>query len=360
MADDATASAAPPSGGRGASEIRDIADGIRSRVDLFGKTLAAVATLGTTAVGLSKIGDLFPVGDEWPWAILACAGLGAAALAAIGIAVRLMMVARPVFVSPNSTYDFELDSDERDEVSRIGKGAAERFGYSSLAGLQERERSLRSSAARATDETERARRLALADDAKTEIEQALARSQVAVVRRRATEAIRGDAWWLYIAVIAGLIAFAVGTDKVSSSRKDLIAEAKACGDARKAGATAKELKATEVCEAKADPAADKADGPAAGSAKPATAAEARALILGQLSDALTACVALVQETGALMAAPWSTRTVIPSAKLSPLWIPPFLRDRRRLRRCVAREVGFTEKRARCQHCYVHKHKGAAP
>ena len=168
-----------------------------------------------------------------------------------------------------------------------------------MAGLQERERSLRSSASRATDETERARRLALADDAKTEIEQALARSQVTVVRRRATEAVRGDAWWLYIAVIAGLIAFAVGTDKVSSSRKDLIAEAKACGEARKAGATAKELKATEACEAKADPAADKPEGQAAGSAKPATAAEARALILGQLSDALAACVALVQETGAV-------------------------------------------------------------
>ena len=52
--------AAPLSGGRTATEFRDIADALRSRVDLFGKTLAAVATLGTTAVGLSRIQDLFP------------------------------------------------------------------------------------------------------------------------------------------------------------------------------------------------------------------------------------------------------------------------------------------------------------
>ena len=71
MADDAKASAesgtaesSTLSGGRTASEIRDIADRLRNRVDLFGKTLAAVATLGTTAVGLKQ--DRRPVpGGGW-------------------------------------------------------------------------------------------------------------------------------------------------------------------------------------------------------------------------------------------------------------------------------------------------------
>ena len=46
----------PQSDDRTAKEFHDVADALRNRVDLFGKTLAAVATLGTTAVGLSKIG----------------------------------------------------------------------------------------------------------------------------------------------------------------------------------------------------------------------------------------------------------------------------------------------------------------
>lgn len=48
------------SGPRTASNYRDIADALRSRVDLFGKTLAGLATVGTGAVGLAKLGDLFP------------------------------------------------------------------------------------------------------------------------------------------------------------------------------------------------------------------------------------------------------------------------------------------------------------
>jgi hypothetical protein len=48
------------------------------------------------------------------------------------------------------------------------------------------------------------------------------------------------------------LAFAVCTDKVSSDRKDLIADAKACGEARTAGATAKELGRTNgICDAEA-------------------------------------------------------------------------------------------------------------
>src|SRR3954469_18330750 len=54
---------------------------------------------------------------------------------------------------------------------------------------------------------------------------------------------------LYELVIAGLMAFAVSTDKVSSNRRDA-AQAKACGDARKADATETELANTKVCEGK--------------------------------------------------------------------------------------------------------------
>jgi hypothetical protein len=252
---DATASGAdttPLSGGRTASEIREIADNLRSRVDLFGKTLAAVATLGTTAVGLSEIGDLFPAEGNVGWAVAACVALVVAALAAIWVAVRLMLVGRPIFMHPDLDRNRELDRDERKAVKPVFDDAARRFGYRSLVGLQERERSLRNAASRTVDEDERARRTALADEVKTEIEQALARAQVVAVRLRSTRAVHSAvAWFLYVAVIGGLIMFAVGTDKVSSDRKDPIADAKACGEARKAGATAAELDRTDVCDGEA-------------------------------------------------------------------------------------------------------------
>ena len=263
MAEDKTASSntqaaqstAVPTGGRTVVELREVADGLRKRTDLFGKTLAAVATLGTTAVGLVKIGDLFPTdGNGW-WAAVACLALAIAALAAIAVAVRLMNVSRPIFMRADleSIPDNELSFDEKTEVQPLFDEAAKRFGYSSLVGLEERERGLRSAALRATDKDERARRQALADEVKAEIEQALARGQVVVVRLRSTGAVSGFwAWPLYFAVIVGLIGFAVGTDKVSSERKTEVhkaatAQAKACGDARTAGAVSDELSRTGAC-----------------------------------------------------------------------------------------------------------------
>jgi hypothetical protein len=284
-------SATPASGGRSATEFRDIADALRNRLDLFGKTLAAVATLGTTAVGLSKVGDLFPAtGNGW-WVVGACLGLAIAAGAAIWVAVRLMLVGKPIFLTADLDTNAELDPDERDAVRPVFAAAAARFGYTSLIGLQERERSLRNAASRTIDPGERARRSALADEAKTEIEQALARGQVVAIRRRATQAVGAPlTWFLYAAVIGGLIMFALGSDKVSSNRKDLVPAAKACGDARKAGATAAELgRAKDVC----DSAAQAPETPP----QPPSASVARAQLTAKLVATLEACTAFVEVAG---------------------------------------------------------------
>jgi hypothetical protein len=296
MAQDTT----PPSGGRPASDFRDIADALRTRVDLFGKTLAAVATLGTTAVGLSKIGDLFPAKGNLEWVIAACTGLAIAALAAIWVAIRLMRVARPIFVRADLESVEELDSRERKAVQPVFEAAAKRFGYTSLVGLEEREQNLRSAASHTTDKDERTRRTALADAVKTEIEQALAIGQVVVIRRRAANAVSGPlTWLLYFSVIGGLIAFAIGTDKVSSDRTDPIASAKACGEARTAGATAAELGRTKkICDAKGKDAAKQAEQPG-----PPSMAEARAQITRKLAAALEACSALVHTASAPKSGP---------------------------------------------------------
>jgi hypothetical protein len=285
-----TTAVASVTGGRTADELRGVADALRSRVDLFGKALATIATLGTTAVGLNKIGDLFPTAGHDRWALAACLALGAAALAAIWVGVRLMMVAGPAFISPDPSDKDDVDSGERkDEVEPILKVAASRYGHSSITGLLERERAVRAVASLTADAEERARLTTLADEIKTEIEQALARAQVAVVRRRAKNAVSDWlSWALYIAVIAGLLVFAVGTDKISSDRVT-IADAKACADARKAGATPTELGNTDTC----DPLAAKT----ASQGESLSAAEARAQLSVKVAAAVQACVALASERG---------------------------------------------------------------
>src|SRR5262245_40979531 len=136
MADDATSTT---SAVRTPADYRDVADKLRTRVDIFGKTLAAIVTVGTTAVGLDRLGDLFPTNghDEWAWTALV--GIGVAAGAAVAVAVRLMLAAGPVVIE--SELDVRaLDVEERHAVQTVFKGAAKRFGYRSLQGLELRER----------------------------------------------------------------------------------------------------------------------------------------------------------------------------------------------------------------------------
>jgi hypothetical protein len=306
----------PPSGGRTAAELRVIADALRGRVDLFGKTLAAVATLGTTAVGLQKIGDLFPTegsGSE-AWAAAACIGLAAAALAAIGVAVRLMRVARPVFISADSAQSGLKDEDEKSAVRPVVGEAAQRFGYSSMAGLREYESSLRTTASTMADAAEHDRQIELADAVKTEIEQALARSQVVVVRQRADHAVYGFwAWFCYVVFICGLLAFAAGTDAVSSQRKEhAIALAKSCGEARKAGALDAELTSAKgICVAKGS-----SEPP-----KPQSIDEARTQLAAALTKTLKACAALVHKQGDAASGPLTKKDCEPVRSAAAAMLP---------------------------------------
>ena len=201
-----------------------------------------------------------------------------------------MMVAGPAFINPDPSNKDDVDPDERkDEVEPILKVAASRYGYSSITGVLERERAVRAVASLTADDAERGRLTTLADEVKAEIEQALARAQVAVVRRRAKNAVSDWlSWVLYIAVIAGLLVFAVGTDKISSDRVT-IADAKACADARKAGATSTELSDTKTCDQTAAQAASQSESP--------SAAEARAEVSVKVATAVQACAALASERG---------------------------------------------------------------
>jgi hypothetical protein len=184
----------------------------------------------------------------------------------------------------------DLNPDERAEVKPAYDAAAKRFGYTSVVALRGREQSLRDAASQTIDKDERARRAALADEVNTEIEQAFARSQLVVIRRRAKNAVTdGSAFALYIVAIVGLILYLLGTDAVSSPPSRVtIADAKACGEARKANATANELEKTKLCDKK---------GPPASQEQPSAAA-AKALAIKKIAAELEDCTALV-DSGAL-------------------------------------------------------------
>lgn len=276
-------------GGRVAKDFRDAADVLRNRVEWFGKVLVAISTLGTGAVGLAKVGDLFPVPDgsvAWAWG--AVLGLLAAALAAVGIAVRLMRVGEPVVVEVDvDTSSPGVTASDLAAIRRIFAAAAARFGFQSLAGVQERERSMRRAAIRADSDAERARRTALADELRSEIDIALARAEMAVVRRRATDAVGSFvAFLLHATVLGGLVLFAAGADAVASNRVVIGDTAKACGDARTAGATDQEL-ADSGCEGAAE-GDDETD------AEPSVD-EQRTAFLEELAGPLATCLTLVRD-----------------------------------------------------------------
>lgn len=231
-------------GGRTAADYRGVADALRNRVDLFGKTLAGLATLGTGAVGLAKLGDMVPedASADVFGIGLAVLGLLVAAFGALTIAVLLMKAGDAAVVEVGK---LGLSDGEKDLIEPIFAATAARFGLATLPALDEKEISLRRASLRASDEDARKLRETRALEMRTEIELALARSQVAVVRNRAASAVSGTlAKWCYAFVAVGLVVFALAADASSQDRSQQIATAKSCAEARTAGATETDLKGT--------------------------------------------------------------------------------------------------------------------
>jgi len=229
------------SGTRTAADYRDIADSLRTRVDLYGKSLAGLATVGTGAVGIAKLSDLFPENADVSWAGVSAAVLGllAAALGAVTIAVMLMKAGDAAVVE---IEDASRSPEETALITPIFGATARRFGMTTMPALAEKEHRLRRAATRLPAGAARTAREARADELRGEIDLALARGQVAVVRNRSTKAVSGTlAKWCYAAVAVGLVVFALGADGSSQDRDDQIATAKSCAEARKAGATSDEL-----------------------------------------------------------------------------------------------------------------------
>lgn len=257
---------APP-GGKTPVELRDMADRLRGRVDLTGRLLAVLGTTAAAAVGLNRIGDLYPNNGTTPWVVAAVAGIVLATLGILWVATRLTKVSRPLLLRADldaMVRDKEIGRCERKLIRPLYERAARDAGAASLATVELRLATLERLVRRTADLEQRRRLTRMAEEIRADLDLVYGRALVIVVRRRAAKAVTGArSWAAYLLVIGGLLAFALGTDKVTSNRSVEIAAsltadaraaadssaattaaaeaARACAEARAAGATPGEL-----------------------------------------------------------------------------------------------------------------------
>jgi hypothetical protein len=245
--DDAKKETGGPDTAAGPADFDKLSDQLRSRVDLFGKALAGLATVGTTAVSLTTVNNLAPgTMESWsaPWGY-ALAALGFLLLGggcAIGVAVRLMRVNQPVVLDTDPSSSLDYGSAANGDVQQIYKEVAEQNGFTTLSGLQSQVRALRATAGDALSDAERARRLELAARGQVEVDRAIARARWSVVRREASRASGGRlAICMYLGVLIGLLGFAFCSDMATDPEDDDIKVAQSCAQARSAGAVDADL-----------------------------------------------------------------------------------------------------------------------
>jgi hypothetical protein len=235
---------------------RTMADALRSRADITAKALGSIGLTVVTAIGLARVGDLFPlppgsVSWAWPWStswessyndallglVGAVVGLLFMAFVVITFSARIWRLQRPVTLLPEKRYrwlrgGFGLtDGEERHqkEIQRAILGpspesyhlrgqllAAAATRYEAIGGESTHADVARQEAAVIT------RRVDLAN----------ALVGVDVIRGRASRVISDrKAMGLGALFLAGIVMFALGTSYLSGERTDALTIAKACKDA---------------------------------------------------------------------------------------------------------------------------------
>lgn len=272
---------------------RAAADKLRTRVDFTAKALGGVGMTAASAVGIAKIGDLFPVPHQissWIWFGFAIVGFVALAGAILIVTFRLWSVNKPLIMradldamgNRNEGGGEEISAKEEKEVRVVYQETARLNGVRSLRAYEARSHRLLRIAARTADESDRKELEAQAQQISADIQETFARAALVVIRRRTSNAVRGgQSIAAYALLVVGILLFALGTDYVSSERSEQITIAKNCADAREAGADADTL--PEICGP---------DPPAKELGK-TSAAEEQAKAATDLGKRLEQCLALI-------------------------------------------------------------------
>ena len=283
-----------PESSSGAQLWRDAIATLRKRVDLTAKTLGGVGMTAASAVGIAKIGDLFPIPPgcaSHVWFGLAIVGFVALAGAILIVTYRLWSVNKPVLMrssleamrDPAVGGGEEISEKEEKEVRVIYQETARLNGAPSLRAYEAHHRRLLRIAERTADHDKRAKHESAAKKIAADIQATLLLAALVVIRRRTSNAVRGfGSIVAYGLLVGGIVLFALGTDYVSSERSEQITIAKNCADARTAGATSTTLPA--IC----------GDDPSADETAETSAAEERTKAANALGEQFLACRALIR------------------------------------------------------------------
>jgi hypothetical protein len=236
-----------------AKQFSDEADSLRATTDRAAKALSALATAGLTAVGIAKVGDLYPKpdGGYWPTVLFLWLGFVLMLIALFAFVVRFWRANRPLAVStslvemwpgtdesgnrktPDTGWRQRwkvlvggdlpiIDEEECKEIARIYKDAIKHAPFAAgekdtLKDYEGRADELESDALYTPDSPISLRRMRQVARMRAEIEKAEQRAKLVVIRRRMNHVFnRPAAAILAIIFVVGLVMFAAAADRFDS------------------------------------------------------------------------------------------------------------------------------------------------
>jgi hypothetical protein len=219
--------------------FRDAGEKVRARADIAAKTLGALGTTALGALGLAKIGDVFPFPRDDNAAQVAALFLilsfSVMAFAVAFFTYRQWRLNQPIVLASEVARMPDLkDQAEENEVARIYKEMADLNRVQSLRSYEARAHQLNEIALRVDDASAKRYR-AQAEEIATEVLATQARAGLVIVRRRAAQAVTDSAAAvMYGLLAAAIVIFAISSDKLESERTSELAVAKECAAARTA------------------------------------------------------------------------------------------------------------------------------
>jgi hypothetical protein len=235
-----------------AKDFRAMADKLRERSDATAKGLATLGTAAITAIGIAKFADLYPwPPGEWPATGALLVGFLLITAVLVTFTIRLWSANRPFLARPDlDEPDLKkpkkigrwgrwrrwmdpsvdaIDHQEWEQIKPIFDRTAHRNDAADLEALQAQADQFQRIVDGTDDERLAANLERRAARMRAEIDVAIARAQLVVVRRRINRVFTDTlAIGLAVAFVLGLLAFGIGADRLDSERSQRIDVYKAC------------------------------------------------------------------------------------------------------------------------------------
>ena len=231
-----------------ADHHRDVTEKIRGRAETTAKTFGTLATAGVTALGISKLGDIWPFPDGLYWPIV---GILIGFFGMVGVVAfftaRLWGVSQPILTNTDPDLMDELSPEERKMVAETYENTAKVNAVKDLRTYAARgRRFIRIADNRPPGATDTASLRDRGAGIRMDVQATTALGIARIVRRRAGLVVRSKLSLVAILAFAAAAAtFAISADRLESARAAEIATAKSCAEARTA--KAREDRLPKIC-----------------------------------------------------------------------------------------------------------------